>query len=117
MTAITRRTAVYGLTIASGAALSEAFDFSRVAMGVVQLPADWTAADIGFQVSTAEAGTYVPLYDEDGALVEISSPAASQAHVLPVKTAGCLWVKLWSQSGGVSVNQGADRALTVAGKG
>jgi len=102
------------LTIANGAAVSEAADLRKFSMGVVQMPAGWTAASIGFQVSNTLSGTYQPLYDKNGNLVQISSPAVSQAYALPAEVAGCHFVKLWSQDGaGSGTNQGADRALTL----
>lgn len=116
MSAITRRTSSFSVTIAISGNLSGAFEFSKLVMGVVHLPAAWTAADIGFKVSSSESGTYLPLYDKAGSLVQIASPAISQAHAMPTQVAGCLWVKLWSQSSGSNVAQVAARSLTVDGK-
>jgi len=102
------------LTIASGAALSDAFDFSSYSMAVVHMPSAWTAASIGFYVCQTPAGTFLPLYDKNGSLVQISSPAASQAHACPAELAGCRWVKLWSQDGaGSGTNQAAARTLNL----
>lgn len=101
------------LTIASGAALTEAFDMSIHAGAVLFTPGTWTAANIGFKVSSAYAGTYAPLYDEDGAIVEVAA-TASKAFSLPAELFGCSWVKLWSQDGsGNDTNQAAERSLTL----
>lgn len=104
------------LTIASGAAVSDALDlgFEDAIGGVVFVPSAWTAADIGFQVDHG-SGTFVPLRTEAAALVMIDGPAASNAYTLPealLRSAGK--IKLWSQNGsGTNVNQAADRTLVV----
>ena len=65
-------------TIASGANLSDAFDMRKYTMGQVIMPAAWTAASIGFKVCSTLGGTYAILYDSNGNLVQISSPAAAK---------------------------------------
>jgi hypothetical protein len=97
--------------IANGAALSDAFRFSRFSSLIIRMPAAWTAASLGFHVSNSQGGTYVPLYDEDGSLVEITSPAVDKAYTAPAALAGAHWVKLWSETGGSGVNQAAARTL------
>ena len=102
------------VTIEDGANLSEAIDFRRFALGLVHMPAAWTAAYIGFKVSPTEDGTYQPLYDDDGILVQIDNPAVDKSYLLPAKIAGVGWVKLWSQDGsGSNTNQDADRSLSL----
>jgi hypothetical protein len=102
------------LTIANGANLSDAFEFLPYSMLVVHMPAAWTAASIGFKVSSDESGTYLPLYDDDGNLVQIDSPSASQAYVAPAELAPTFWIKLWSQNGsGTNANQGAERTIII----
>jgi len=99
--------------ILAGADLSSVISWHDYAYGILHMPAAWTAADIGFQVASELDGTYQPLYDDAGALVEISSPAVDQAHVVPLGVLAARFVKLWSQSGGGGVNQVAERALSV----
>lgn len=101
------------VTILNGTALSNVLSFYEHAYGIVHMPAAWTAADIAFQVASELNGTFQPLYDDAGALVEISSPAVDQAHAIPVEVLAARFVKLWSQSGGAGVNQGAERALSL----
>lgn len=113
---IKRKDAVYSLTIANGAAVSGAFDMSDYVMGEVHIPNEWTDANIGFKSSTTESGTYLPVYDADGAIVEITNigTATARAYTLPAEVATCKWVKLWSQDGSAGdTNQGAARSLTV----
>ena len=91
-----------------------AIEMRPYSMMVVHMPAAWTSASIGFKVSSSESGTFLPLYDDDGNLVQIDSPAASKAYVAPAALAPALWVKLWSQNGsGTNTAQAADRTFTV----
>lgn len=108
-----RRDNYVPVTIATDACLSGAFDFRGYAMLTVHMPAAWTPASIGFKVATEKAGTYIPFYDEDGALVQIDAPAVNTARSAPPEVANMRWAKLWSQNGsGVDVNQlTADRIL------
>lgn len=102
------------MTIANGAALSDAFDMRDYAGGTLYMPAAWTAASIGFQIATETGGTYYPLYDEDGTLVQISSPAVDNAYSLPKELFSARFVKLWSQDGAASgTNQGAARTIVI----
>jgi hypothetical protein len=109
------------LTIASGAAESEAFSLADLVgdAGLVRTPAAWTAAGIGFKVSDSFAGTFAPLRGQAGSLVEISNVQAAEAgwYKLPDELRGALYVKLWSENAGVDANQAADRALAVVAKG
>jgi hypothetical protein len=104
-------------TIANGAALSDAIDMRGYAGMILTMPAAWTAADIGFYVCATATGTFLPYYDEDGTLVEISSPAASQAMEVPSKLFPAFYVKLWSESGGSDESQGAARSIGYMLKG
>ncbi len=94
--------------------LSDAWDNELFAMGNVRMPATWTAASIGFKVADVLAGTYLPLYDDNGNLVQIDSPTADKAYTFPAEVAAARFVKLWSQDGaGANANQGAARTLYV----
>jgi len=110
---------IFELTIASGAALSGAFPAfgSFVQLGLVYVPAQWTAANIGFVVSTTESGTYVPLCDEYGARVKITnvSTATAKAYKIPLSVAGTHWLKLASldTADDSAENQAAARTLYV----
>jgi hypothetical protein len=69
-------------------------------------------------VCDSVAGTFAPLRDEAGSLVQISGIQTSAAgwYKLPEGLRGAQYVKLWSQSAGVDANQAADRALVVMAK-
>lgn len=101
-------------TIAGSAALSDVIDMTRYAGGIIHMPAAWTAASIGFKVSTTSNGTFLPLYDAEGSLMQISSPSASQAYALPSDIFPARYVKLWSQDGaGSDTTQDAQRSITI----
>lgn len=114
ITPIQRDVAYVTLTIANAANVSDALDFRLFSMLTVLMPAAWTSASIGFKVCSTEGGTYVPLYDDNGNLVQIDSPAVDCAYAAPAAVAGALWVKLWSQDGAAAnANQGAERTVIV----
>ncbi len=108
-------------TIANGTAESAVIDMRDVVgdAGMVGVPSAWTSAAIGFKVCDTENGTFSPLRDESGAIVQISGvqTAAAAFYKLPDALRGALFMKLWSQSGGVDANQAADRSLVVTAKG
>lgn len=106
-------------TIPNGAAVPiTPIDFREFAGGTIEMPAAWTAASIGFQVSSQETDTPQPLYDANGNLVQISGPTADNRYALPADLFGAHYVWLWSQDGaGSGTNQGGDRAIVVALKG
>lgn len=100
MSYIERAYAKSTLTIADGAAISQALWMGSWAGGYVLIPDSWTAANMGFQVSEAEAGTFAILRDESGSPVQISGilTTGARAYALPAELFGALWVKLWSKS-------------------
>jgi hypothetical protein len=109
------------VTIANGTAESGEIDLQNVVgdAGLVGIPAAWTSAALGFKVSDKSGGTFSSLRDESGSLVQISGIQTSAAgwYKLPEALRGAMFVKLWSQTAGSDVNQGADRALVVMAKG
>jgi len=112
--ALTRSFSTTSVTIVSGGHLSNAIDFSRMTMMTVRMPPAWAAASIGFYVSAMATGTFLPLYDDDGNLVQIDSPVASKAYSAPPALSVAHWVKLWSQNGtATNVAQGAERVISV----
>ena len=114
-----KESTVHNLTIANGAALSEAFKFGNSTRGMVLIPSAWTAANIGFYVCDTEDGTFVHLEHHDsGEPVQIGTipTSASVWKEFPPEVQG-LWIKLWSKSSTAATetdtNQGAARTLVV----
>jgi hypothetical protein len=99
-------------TIPNGEALSWPVSLQNFTSGTLHMPADWTAADIGFYVSDSLNGTYQPLLTAGGARVELSVTAGN-SYALPNAAMSASFVKLWSQSAGVDVNQAADRQIVL----
>ena len=89
---------------------TDAFEMAKYWRGVFHMPADWDAADVGFQVSIDADGPYLPLYDGTGTLVAIT-PAVDRSYPLPASLAGAKFVRLWSMSAGTDVEQSADRTI------
>lgn len=102
------------IRIASGAALSNAFKLEYDDLVGIYMPAAWTAASLGFQVSY-DGSTYFPMRDAANAVVNITlTVAAGQFVKLPTNyVTGGLWVKLWSNTAGADTNQAADRDLVL----
>ena len=111
---------VINTRIANGAAESRAIDLRETfpSLGLVHIPA-WTAANLAFKVASSLDGTYAPLRNASGALVEISGiqTAAPGWYRLPEELNGASFVKMWSETAGSDVNQGAERAIQIVGKG
>jgi hypothetical protein len=99
-------------TIPNGEALSWPVSLQNFTSGTLHMPAEWTAADIGFYVSDSLNGTYQPLLTAGGARVELSVTAGN-SYALPNAAMSASFVKLWSQSAGVDVNQAADRQIVL----
>jgi len=115
------KSALFNVTIANGAAESEAFDISNFVgdAGLVQIPSAWTSAALGFKISGALSGTFSPLRDETGSVVQISGIITNAVawYKLPDALRGALFVKLWSQTSGSNTNQGGNRSISISLKG
>jgi hypothetical protein len=100
------------VSIAANTCESEVIDFRRYSNMLLHMPAAWTAANIGFKVSTTKTGTFIPLY-QDATLIQVQNCTVSLAFVAPSQVAYGRYVRLWSQSSGSDVDQGADRSILL----
>ncbi|MBW1801891.1 MAG: hypothetical protein JRJ85_14295 [Deltaproteobacteria bacterium] len=107
-----RTSETQGVVIANGAALSGAIDFSAYSGMSILIPAVWTSAAIGFYVCDTVDGTFYPLYDDEGTLVE-ATVAVDTKVAVPVTVFPERFVKLWSENAGADENQGAERSISV----
>jgi hypothetical protein len=99
-------------TIGAGAFLSDEIDMSSYSGGNVYIPAAWTNADIGFHAAPTSGGTFVPLYDDNGNVVQMTVGAVTdECHAFPPEVFACRFIKFWSQLAGVDTNQVAERSL------
>jgi len=105
------------LTIANGAAVSDALDMRDYGGGLIYMPADWTAADLGAQICATIDGTYQTLKDRSngfGTDVSIDGAVDDVAYPIPAFWFGAHFLKLFSHNGsGVAANQGAARSIVV----
>lgn len=114
-----RITAVRTITIALGAAISDAFDMSGYAIAYVEVPVAWTAANIGIVSAEALAGTYqaASARDRYGTRDVISGVQTAEIclYEAPPAWAGAHFAKLTSlnTATGAAENQGAARTLRV----
>ena len=111
------------VTIANGASLSAEVDLRHHSLVAIQMPADWTAADLTFQgrpgaddTTPRINETLQNVYDDAGNEVTVQADAdryiALTAAVLDALT-GLGRVKVRSGTSGTPVNQGAARVLTL----
>lgn len=116
MADIERRYREASVIIQNGASLSNALDVRPFAGGVLSMPEAWTGASIAFHHSPAYEGTFQPLYDETGGLIEITA-AAGRDIVLPDTLFACSFIKVWSENAGAGQAQAATREITISLKG
>ena len=111
-----RRTDNVTREMAINTAITRSIDFRPYASGSIKIPDAWTSANIGFKVGEQgeSDGTFDPLYDHDGNLVEIANAAnVSRQYELPPEIFGCAHVQIWSQNSGSDANQAAARTLIL----
>ena len=97
-------------------------DMTGVSWMSITTPSTWTAADLAFFSCSTRDGTYVPMRDEVGVILSITTIQAAQAcqYYVPGKVhAGGPFVRVRSITAGTdptsAVNQGADKNLIVCG--
>ncbi len=104
--------------VANGAALSGIIDNTWGAAGGLKAPAALEATTvIGFKVAESQDGTFLPLHDASGTLVEVAvDAAAAKAYALPDELFPWPYFKLWTEAAGADVLQTAERAFGVVFK-
>ena len=109
------------VTIASSGSLSDAvsMEYAQARGVAVVVPSEWTAANIGFQVSMDDS-TYYKLFDKSGSRVKISGVGTATAGVyMAPSEAWCMGVWKYMKiesidtSDGTAEAQGAERVLSV----
>jgi hypothetical protein len=106
---------VVDVTIPNGTADSNAIKFKDGFVIGVEFPAAWTAANLGFEVSSDEGTTYVDTYDDDGEIRKDQAGASRTILFLnrPVPIPGYIRAKSIANADGADVNQAADRVLKL----
>jgi len=101
--------------IKAGEAVSEPIRILSGTKLAVHMPGTWTAANIGFKARNFPGDEYQGVYEQDGSILEISSPVADRVYLADI--GGTRYIKLWSQNGsGVDVAQAAERIIGVSVK-
>jgi len=101
------------VTIASGAALSDAAGLAgRVLVGIA-MPGAWSAADLTFQASVDGGSTWLEVYGTGGSAVQYQAAANRFVAIDPAAWRGVRHLKVRSGTASVPANQGGDRILTL----
>lgn len=98
--------------IPSGTALSDPIDMRGLSRMAIHMPAAWDPASIAFVAAQYVDGTYTPVNDYSDTLIEIATPAVDTTYQSPLLD-GVRFVRLWSETAGVDVNQTGDRTLPI----
>jgi hypothetical protein len=112
------------VTVPISTALSTPVEFRDWAGGILYAPSDIASVNltattvIAFKVCSTQNGTYLPLYDKTGVLVEIVvSLTALRAYPLPDELFGAGWFEIWTEASGSDVVQAAAHSFTISLKG
>ena len=100
------------VTIASGASLSPSVDLRFAAVAGLYMPAAWTPANVTFQASS-DGLTFSDVFNNDGTEYKLTVSAGQFVPFVPLELPGVRFLKLRSGLTGTTVNQAADRALTL----
>ena len=120
-TQLTGRNVVLTTTILSGQSISDEIDLQGFQLFAIRVPSTWDAANITFaaaRTSTANGGTYVPVYDDAGGEVTVTVTADKMIVMsnLALAIAPLQYIKIRSGSVATPVQQTADRTLYLIGK-
>ena len=99
-------------TIANGASLSDALDLSGTSLVGYIMPASWTTANLTFQGSV-DGTNFFNLYDKFGNEITHIVAASQFIAVNPADLTCVRYLKLRSGTSASSVNQGAQRQVTL----
>ena len=100
------------VVIASGASLSGVLSLVGKTLTDIIMPSAWTAANLTFQYSDSENGTFVDMYDDAGTEYLVVAGASRGISLDPRAFVGKNFLKIRSGTSGTPVNQGAARTLT-----
>jgi len=103
------------VTIANGAALSNAAKLNGATLLGIEMSAAWTAATLTFQHSI-NGTNFFDMYDGSGTEVALTVVAAHYVFLPPANWSGIVYLKVRSGTGGTPVNQGAERILKLVCK-
>jgi hypothetical protein len=99
--------------IANAASLSDSVDLKGHSLIAIQMPADWTAADITFQTSF-DGTTYQNLYDASGNEYTVTTSDDRNVLIPAADFIAFRYLKLRSGTAVSPINQGGTRTVTLA---
>lgn len=110
---------IQSATISNGAAESAAIDLKGFNLRGFVFPAAWTAANLSLKGSVDNV-TFFPVGIPGGTISTLGTAGNVSQYVLGPNGAANYsvmglprYIKLWSQTAGVDVNQGADRVFSL----
>jgi len=100
------------VTIGAGQVQSGLVDMRPYVSGVLYIPHEWSAADVGFAVGyDPGAGPWSPAYDDNGNLIQITVNWIDRAYSFPPEIFAHGYIRFWSQRGASNRPQAEDRIL------
>ena len=114
-----RNKSTASVTIASGAALSNAVNLGDKVLCALIVSATWTAAHFTFQVSDDQGATWYDLLDDKFAEVDITADGSAGGKRIaldPSTFADVDFIKVRSGTSATPVNQAGDRVITLVAR-
>lgn len=107
------RLGVYAAVIANNASLSDGIDLKGYTLCGVEMPADWTDANLTFQGRT-KGGIWSNVYDRYGNELVVVADDDRYIPIDPLDFLGVEEIKVRSGTSGSAVNQSAARTINLA---
>lgn len=102
-------------TIASGANQSNEINLECYRYFSLQMPSDWTTANITLLGSLDYGGDFYPVYDDTGTEISITAAASRiiSVNAAALKIAPLKYIKLRSGTAATPINQTAMRTINI----
>lgn len=101
--------------IGLGESISSEIDLGYGKYFTLVMPGEWDAADLTFQASFDEGGTYQDIYDDLGSVILIPAEAGQTISIVinAITFAGVRYIKIRSGTTAVPVVQTASRTIKI----
>jgi hypothetical protein len=97
--------------IAAGQSMTDGLNLGGLRLFGLTVPANWTAANVTFQMSADGGNTWTNMYDASGSELTAVAGASRFIAMDPANFASAQWVKIRSGSSASPVNQAQSVAL------
>lgn len=101
------------VAIANGASLTDAVNLGGLRLFGVVMPAEWTTANLTFQMSPDDGATWVSLKDQNGNEVAAAASVSTFVVLNPSQFTAVQYLRVRSGTAGTPVAQGAARSLQL----